>query len=352
MNLDDTTAFLKIDTNNMIELIDSLPQQLLEAWQVSKDYPLPIWKNVRQVLICGLGGSAIAADLLTAWLEPQCKVPLFVHRNYELPAWAGGEETVVIASSHSGNTEEVLTSFQRAIDQRCRVIALTRGGELARLANQKDIPVWVIHHPGPPRAAVGYSFGLLLSIVARLHLINDPSAEVEAAVEAMRQHQQWLKPAVPLAQNPAKRLAGQLLNRWVVFLAADFLAPVARRWKGQVNELAKAWAEFEVLPEADHNTLAGLLHPENNLSHFMAVFLRSSLYHQRNILRTDLTKQAFLCEGLNIDFYEPRGNTALTQQWVALHFGDYLAYYLAMLYEVDPTPIDALEEFKRSLQEA
>ncbi len=351
MNLDDYTVFFQIDRQNMIDLIDHLPQQLTGAWQAGKTFPLPKDERIRQVLICGLGGSAIAADLLIAWQETQCGVPVWVHRNYDLPAWAGGEDTLVIVSSHSGNTEEALSAYHCAIQKQTKVIVLTSGGELAHLAQRDGIPIWQIDHPGPPRAAVGYSFGLLLSMMARLGLISDPTAEVEAAVEAMHHQQESLRIEVPLARNPAKRLAGQLMNRWVVFFAADFLAPVARRWKGQVNELAKAWAEFEVLPEADHNTLAGLLNPQSNLSHFMALFLRSSFYHPRNLKRTDLTKQAFLCEGLNIDFYEPRGNSTLVQQWVALHFGDYVAYYLAMLYQADPTPIEVLEEFKRSMQD-
>ena len=129
------------------------------------------------------------------------------------------------------------------------------------------------------------------------------------------------------------------------------LEPVARRWKTQINELAKAWAQFEGLPESNHNALAGLQQPEQALSSAMALFLRARSYHPRNLLRTELTKEAYMLEGLNTDFVDAQGETALAQQWTALHFGDYVAYYLAMLYEIDPTPIEALEGFKQQLAE-
>jgi glucose/mannose-6-phosphate isomerase len=141
------------------------------------------------------------------------------------------------------------------------------------------------------------------------------------------------------------------MGRWVMVFGADILEPVARRWKTQVNELAKAWAQFEALPEADHNALAGLTQPSQALSTSMALFLRAESYHPRNLLRTELTKQAYMLEGLNTDFIDAQGESRLAQLWTALLFGDYMAYYLALLYEIDPTPIEMLEGFKQQLKE-
>ena len=165
----------------------------------------------------------------------------------------------------------------------------------------------------------------------------------------MRKQQAGLQAEIPVVHNFAKREAGQLMGRWVMVFGADVLEPVARRWKGQLNELAKAWGQFEALPEADHNSLAGLMQPAQALSNATALFLRASSYHPRNLLRTELTKQAYMLEGLNTDFVDAQGDTPLAQQWTALHLGDYVAYYLAMLYEIDPTPIQALEGFKKQL---
>jgi glucose/mannose-6-phosphate isomerase len=125
---------------------------------------------------------------------------------------------------------------------------------------------------------------------------------------------------------------------------------VARRWKGQISELAKAWGQFEFLPEADHNTLAGLQQPEAHLGNLSALFLRAPSCQPRNLLRSDLTRQAFLLEGVSTDSVEAKGDTPLAHQWTLLLFGDYLAYYLAMLYGIDPTPIAALVDFKQELE--
>jgi glucose/mannose-6-phosphate isomerase len=133
---------------------------------------------------------------------------------------------------------------------------------------------------------------------------------------------------------------------------ADVLEPVARRWKGQISEVAKAAGAFEALPEADHNTLAGVNNPEEILPRVMMLFLRAASYHPRNRLRTQLTKQGFMLEGIGTDFIEAVGETRLAQQWTALHFGDYTAYYLAMAYGEDPTPVEAIESLKREMKSA
>ncbi len=349
MDLNNYSAFANIDKQNYLGEIENLPDQLESAYRQGLSLDLPNWKGFRNVIIAGMGGSAIGADLLIAYTSPLSQVPILVQRNYTLPAWARGPETLVIASSHSGNTEETLAGFEQALINQCRILALCTGGKLAEKARQADVPLWTFVHPGQPRAAVGYSFGLLLAMLARLNLIPNPSGELSGAVTAMRKLQAGLAADVPVVHNLAKRLAGQLVGRWVMVFGAEVLEPVARRWKTQVNELAKAWAQFEVLPEADHNALAGLAQPENGLSSAMALFLRGPSNHPRNLLRIELTKQAYMLEGVNTDFVEAQGDSTLAQQWTALCLGDYVAYYLAVLYEIDPTPIPALEGFKKQL---
>jgi glucose/mannose-6-phosphate isomerase len=349
MDLNNYSKFQDLDQQNYLGEIENLPNQLENAYQLGLSLSLPTWQGFQGVLITGMGGSAIGADLLAAYAAPLCPVPILVQRNYSLPAWVHGPGTLVIASSHSGNTEETLSTFAQALQRGCRILVLCTGGKLASLARGSNIPVWTFEHPGQPRAAVGYSFGMLLAMLKRLELIPDPTDELSGTLSAMRKQQLSLQAELPVMRNPAKRLAGQLMGRWVMVFGADVLEPVARRWKGQLNELAKAWGQFEALPEADHNSLAGLQQPEGILPSAMALFLRARSYHPRNLLRTELTKQAYMLEGLNTDFVDAQGETPLAQQWTALHFGDYVAYYLAMLYEIDPTPIRALDGFKKQL---
>lgn len=353
MNLDDLDRFKQLDTLNMIGEIDNLPDQLGYAYQLGLKHELPAWKDFRQVVIAGMGGSAIGADLLASYCASLAPIPVSVHRDYGLPLYARGPETLVICSSHSGNTEETLEAFEAALKAECRVIAVCTGGELAKRAKDNDIPTWTFDHAGQPRAAVGFSFGLLLALFQRLGFIPDQKEAIDDAVASMKRSQQHLKADVPAAKNPAKRYAGQLMGRWVTLVGSGLLSVVARRWKGQMNEIAKAGANFEFLPEADHNTLAGTMNPQETLNaHTMTLFLCAPSDHPRNRLRSDLTRKAFMLEGLNTDFVEARGNSPLAHMWTMILFGDYMAYYLAMGYGVDPTPIQALVDFKQAMTEA
>ncbi|MGD8865531.1 MAG: bifunctional phosphoglucose/phosphomannose isomerase [Anaerolineales bacterium] len=351
MKLDDHKAFHEIDRNDMLASIDDLPDQLERAWELGKTLPIGEISGVKQVVIAGMGGSAIGADLLAAYIAPMAMVPVIVWRDYDLPAFASGEQTLVIASSHSGNTEETLSAFDAAWESGAQVLVVTTGGELARRAADVGVPVWQFDHDGQPRAAVGYSFGLLLGLFSRLGLIPDPEMELEDALEAMRAQQKSITADVPVVENPAKRMAGQLMGRWPTILGADFLVPVARRWRTQIAELAKAVAQFEELPEADHNMVAGVEQPEALFAQTMLVFLKGEAQHARNELRVDVSRQILMLEGFNTDIIQARGKSRLAQQWTALHFGDYTAYYLAIAYRVDPTPVSAIEDLKQRLSE-
>jgi glucose/mannose-6-phosphate isomerase len=349
MNLDDVSKFPQIDESDMLAHIEGLPDQFQSAWELGSQLSLPTWEGIDRVLIAGMGGSAIGADLVAAYITPNCPVPVIVHRNYGLPAWARGENTLVIASSHSGNTEETLSSFKSGVENNCRLIALTTGGKLGQMCQENDCILWRFEHEGQPRAAVGFSAGLLLAAFARLQLISDPTTDIQATILAMRTQQEDLRVDVPAVHNLAKRFAGQIYDRWVTLIGADVLEPVARRWKTQISEVSKAWGQFEALPEVDHNTLAGLVQPEDSLAKITVFFLRAPSYHARNLLRSKLTKTAFMLEGLNTDYVDAQGPNPLAHQWTALHLGDYIAYYLAMAYELDPTAIPTIEMLKKDL---
>ena len=309
-------------------------------------------RTSKQVVMAGMGGSAIGADLLAAYCASLCLLPVSVHRNYDLPLFARGAGTLVICSSHSGNTEETLSAFEAARKAECTVIVVSTGGALTKRAKENGAPVWSFDHAGQPRAAVGFSFGLLLALFQRLGFIPDQKESVDDAVAAMKRSQKYLKADVIAAKNPAKRYAGQLMGRWVTIVGSDVMAPVARRWKEQLNEVAKAGANFEFLPEADHNTLAGTMnHQETLNAHTITLFLRADSDHPRNRLRSDMTRQAFMLEGMNTDHVDARGNTPLAQIWTTILFGDYMAYYLAMAYGVDPAPTHTMDEFKKGMAE-
>jgi glucose/mannose-6-phosphate isomerase len=352
MDLDNYENFKQLDSQDMLAQIEGLPEQLARAWESGQTKPLPDWEGIERVVVAGMGGSAIGADLLAAYAAGRCPAPVVVHRNYGLPAWASGPQTLAIAASHSGNTEETLSAFEQAAANRCRILTVSTGGQLLEASQATGAIAWQFIHQGQPRSAVGFSFGLLLAAFTRLGLIPNPQEELQEAIQAMRAQQRSLGVETPVVTNLAKRMAGQLYGRWVVILGADILEPVARRWKGQLNEVAKAWGQFDALPEADHNTIAGTTNPQEALEHTLAIFLRAPSYHPHNLLRANLTKKAFMLEGLNTDFIDAEGESPLAHLWTVLHLGDYIAYYLAMAYGVDPTPIPAIQGFKVELQAA
>lgn len=351
MILDDRQSFSELDPDGMLSEIENLPDQLQQAWELGMRHPLPDWQGLQQIVIAGMGGSAIGGDLVRSYALPLANIPIIVWRNYDLPAFARGAKTLVICSSHSGNTEEVLSAFERAVEVEAKVLAVTKGGELGKRAQKHDVPLWTFEHGGQPRAAVGFSFGLLLAGLSRLEIIPNPSSDLFTTVELMKERQKLLAADVPTANNPAKRLAGQFMGRWPTIIGAEHLAPVARRWRTQISEIAKALAQFEELPEADHNMVAGVEMPQALFGNTMVVFLRASGYHPRNFLRTDTTMKLLMVEGVNTNLVHAKGDSRLEEIWTSLHFGDYVAFYLAMAYGVDPTPVHAIEDLKQQLQE-
>ena len=153
----------------------------------------------------------------------------------------------------------------------------------------------------------------------------------------------------PSAGNAAKRLAMKETGKSVIIFGADYLAPVARRWKGQVSEIAKAWAQFEELPELDHNSVAGTVQPKEVIDRSLVVLLRSKFSHPRNDRRIDITRELFARQGWQMEVVSGTGEDPLSQMYTCLHFGDYTAYYLAMLYSTDPSPVAVIEDLKKML---
>ena len=349
MNLDDLDLFKQIDSQNMIAQINGLPDQLQTAWELGQTLPLPKLDDIQNIILCAMGDSASSAELTVASVSSSLKLPVSVHRNYSLPASAT-DKTLVVCLSHSGNSEEVLDAFESAQTNGCKIFVISTGGEITKRANAKNIPVWNFSYSGMDTSAIAYPFALTLALFTRLGYIPDPSADIAEAVAMMKRSQQHIVPEVIAAKNPAKRYAGQLVGRWVTFVGTETLAPVARRWKTQINQLAKAGANFEIIPEATHNTLIATINPNPTLNaHTMTLFMRAPSDHPRTKLRSDLMRQAFMLEALNTDVIDGRGNSVIAHLWTLILFGDYMAYYLAMAYGADPSEEDAFLNFKRSL---
>ncbi len=336
----------------MLAHLEALPAQLGEAWRLVTAFPAPeTLGRAEAVVVAGMGGSAIGADLVRGLCADQLGVPLVVWRDYGLPAFVG-RRTLVIASSNSGATEETLSAVERALAVGAPVVGLTTGGRLAARLADAGQPVLQFSYDGQPRAAIGYSLLLVLGLLARLDYLPDQAAAVEAAIAVVQEAASRFGPTVPRAANPAKQLASTLQDRVAVIYGAGFLAPVARRWKGQWNENGKRWAFFEELPELNHNAVVGYQLPPQAATTLHVVLLCSALLPSRVGLRCTATAELLDRSRIPHTTVQTWGDGALAHLLSAVVYGDWTSYYLALLDGVDPTRIAAIDYLKARLAEA
>lgn len=345
--LDDAAAIARSDPDGMLGLVASFPGQVQEAWQMSRDLSLPL-ERPKAVAVLGMGGSAIGGDLVRGIWSDRLAVPVEVVRGYDLPAWVGSE-SLVIASSKSGATEETVSALSAALERRCPVAVLTTGGPMKGVAERAGLPLATFPSAGTPRSSVGYSMGLLAGMLERVGVLDLDGDEIAGAVAAAREMATRCEPGVPTQDNPAKQLAWSLVDRLPIIEAGSFLGPVARRWKAQLNENSKTTAAFEELPEATHNTVVGYEHPESLRDRLFVVFLESSLDHPRNGQRASLSRDVLDTGQISHEVVTAVGESRLAHALSMIVMGDYVSVYLAFTYAVDPSPVAVIDHIKEQL---
>jgi glucose/mannose-6-phosphate isomerase len=350
MLFDDIHKIKEIDPENVIDQIRRTPDQIYSAWHLGISKNIPRLDQIYHIVFIGVGESAISAELVKVYIEPLCALPITIFRNYELPKWVHGEHILVIGISHTGNTIETQTAMKKAHQRGCTTVTISTGGGLLDFAKENNTLHCQYYYEGHRAFALGYVFGLTLGLLHKAGFIPDQSMEIETLVKDLKQLVQHNELTIQSPMNPSKRLAGQLINRSVMVVGADFLSPVAKRWKNQINTTAKAWAQFDTIPELNHNTQECIYYPDAVVTQLMVIFLRSPLLHEQNLLRVDLTKKSFMLAGVGTDQVDGRGNTLLSQIWTSVLFGDLVAYYLAIAYATDPASIDNIEDFQLNLK--
>lgn len=334
----DWDALRAVDRSGMAEVLAAFPAQCREGLKLGDGVPLRDLAGFTRVVALGMGGSGIAGALLGSLLPIEV-VPV---RGYTLPPWVGGE-SLVVALSYSGDTEETLAAFEEARQRTKRLLAVTSGGELGRRSAAAGIP-WIEIPPGlQPRAALGYLLFPLLRIFARLGGGPDLAgalAVLEATADELAPGRQ---------ENEAQALARRLEGRVAVVYGSGPTAPVAYRWKTQVNENAKAPAFWAEVPELCHNEVVGWELAGRVLPGGTALFLRTAgdgprVGRRIAILEELLTKR-------NLDWVEVygRGDGPVAELLSLLYLGDWTSYYLALLHGVDPTPVPIIRELKARL---
>ena len=338
----DQSAIAAVDSAGMLDDVLQQPHQLEDAlWRVesagieSVDAP-------GGLVVCGMGGSAIGADLARGVIGDRARRPLVTSRDYAPPSWAG-PDTLVLCSSYSGGTEETLAAYHAAGDSGAPRVVLTTGGPLAEAARADGVPVIGVPSGMQPRAAVAYMTVGALEVAALAGVTESLRSEVEAASPRLRElAQEWGPDGAPDAEP--KALAGRLQGQVPVVYGAELTAPVAGRWRSQLNENAETAAFDGVLPEMNHNEICGWGQPT-----FTAIFLEDDEQHARVQRRIELTADVVGAAGSPVERVRPRGETRVERALSLVLLGDLVSLYLAVLGGVDPTPVTRIDDFKQQL---
>jgi glucose/mannose-6-phosphate isomerase len=348
MDLDNLEAYAPIDPSGMGNWIDNLAQQCMEARQIAEAVALPTFGEIRGVVILGMGGSAIGGDLVRIALEGEAKVPFIVNRDYELPGFVG-PDTLVIASSYSGNTEETLAGYTEARKRGAMLLVIATGGTLVEWARRDGVTVIQIPGGISPRAALGYSFVPLLVTAWRLGLCADKSTQLDATIGLLEKLRSTYGREVPTEQNRPKQLAQMLYGRIPLFYgSAGYRSVVATRIKGQINENAKQIAFWNVFPELNHNELVGWEAP-GLTRQIMLFVLRDRGESERIHTRIEVTEDIIRERVAGIEDLWAEGDSQLEKMFSLIYLGDYISYYLAMLNGIDPTPVKVIDRLKGEL---
>jgi len=348
-NLDDPRTYSTLDPSNLGERLGDLPGQCQAAWQQTHAVSLPEFRSrIDQVIIAGMGGSAIAGDLVADLAAPQETVPVTVVRDTRLP-FALDDHSLVIACSYSGNTKETLSLFHQAVEAQAAVVAVTGGGVLAQRATEGGILLLPVNTPGEPRSAVGYNLMVLLALLHRLELVETKEADVQTAVAALAQRVAKLVSTNTTKDNPAKQLAQELEGKLPMVYGGGVFRGVARRWKTQFNENAKVWAFFETIPELLHNSVESYSSGPPAGQPLMALLLRPNLGPKEIDKHYEVVSELLNRNSIPHRVLPGNGGTPLAQLLGMLVLGDYVSYYLALLRGVDPSPTPTIEEGKELL---
>jgi glucose/mannose-6-phosphate isomerase len=348
ITLDDPQVIKRIDASDMLARVRDLPRQLSTARRVAASVELDErHRAVDLVMVLGMGGSAIGAELVAATAGDRLRVPLIVHRDYGLPGWLG-PRTLVIAASHSGDTVETLSGAAEARRRGLPLVVASTGGALGRQASTDGTPYLRYEATGQPRAAIGFGLGLIHELLARAELLVDPDP-LGPAVEGLEALLERNAPSIDTDANLAKQLAWAIFGRIPIVYGAGSMIAVAHRWKTQLNENAKAWAMFEPMPEANHNAIEGTLNPRELSDALYVVEVREKEEPDHIAARYRVVEELLGERATNRSVYWAEGSSALARTLSGVAMGDLVSVYLAILYQTDPTPVTLLAMLKERL---
>jgi len=356
VDLDDARSYEGLDPVGMVGFAMDLPSHVVEASDIGRRFEMPAaFRNPANIVLAGMGGSAVAGDFLARLCEEWVSVPFAVSRNYEIPGFVG-PKTLFIASSHSGDTEETRAAVRAALRRKARILCITTGGKLSAFARRhREDGVALLAIPRkdprmPPRAALGYSLIPLVRALESLGLYPGAGRHISEAVSLLAKLRGRVRPKVAARRNRAKRLAAALFGKvpWV-HGTAGIMSAAAYRWRTQLNENSKTLAYSSECPELNHNEVVGWERAERLPARIEVVMLRRPGDHWRNRARVDIVSEKLVGPKAPVQVIEAEGRSGLAQLLWTVYLGDWTSLYLAFLNGVDPASIDSINTLKRAL---
>ena len=338
-DLDRPLSYAESDPSGLGGRIRTMPQQCKAAWRkgMAVSYPAE-WSSSKSVTICGMGGSAVAGDLLSDLVAGANGPMVRVVRGYEFP-FRVDPQSLIVVCSYSGDTQETISLFEQAKAADAKIIVASGGGFLTEEAIHAGIPLLKVDIPGEPRSAVGYNLMLLAASLTQLGMWSIPQSEVDDSFEALAHQANHLAEDRPTGSNDAKDLALKVREKLVVIYGGGLFSGLARRWKAQLNENGKIWAWHEEIPELLHNSVEAYASQPHIKEALAAVVLRPELKDDLEAAHYGVAEEMLASNSIPLHVVQaPQGIPPLGQLLTTMIMGDYLSYYLAILGGSDPSP--------------
>lgn len=351
--LDDRIKIKEIDPDGALASAESIADQVRQVWEEQDSIDVSAYKNVQNIVVTGMGGSALGADLVRHLYKEELSVPVEIVKDYDLPNYVD-KNTFVILSSYSGDTEETLNCAAEAQKKGAMIAVIASGGKLGQSAKEKNYPSYIINpkfNPSnQPRMATAYSITAIIVMLKKLGLIKFDEEDFEQVIFAIEKTSQNCLVEVAQDKNQAKLLAYMFLERRPILVGASFLEGALHIGANQLNENSKIYGDYKIIPEINHHLLEGLTFPKSNaLNHFF-VFFQSNLYRSEIQKRIDLTQKAVEKAGLESLTIHLVSETKLMQAFELITLNTFTNLYLSYLEGMNPCPIPMVDWFKAELE--
>ncbi|KKQ24492.1 MAG: Bifunctional phosphoglucose/phosphomannose isomerase [Candidatus Roizmanbacteria bacterium GW2011_GWC2_37_13] len=356
IDLDDIKRILELQGGDLvIKSIDNLPRQLEQSFKDSYNISFPEdFKTVNRIVVCGQGGSRFPSFIIKELFKEELAVPYIINDDYSLPGFVDNN-TLVILSSYSGTTEEVLICGEKAVKKGAKICGITIGGDLKTFLEKNNYPRYVIdpvfNPSGQPRIGFGYFVGGHLGMLFKLGFIKSARQEIEQSISNLSNLIKDFKVDIGKDNNQIKQLATKLYQRYPYYIVSEFLTGIGNSIANQTNETAKSISSFRIIPELNHHFLEGLKFPDKLKEILTFVFFYSNLYSTKIQKRFAITKDVVEQNKISTLWYELKGKNKIEQTFELMAIGSYLSMYLSVLYEQNPKIIPYVDYFKKRLAE-